>query len=181
MRGLAAAVLAGLLASGCGGSPEPGQLPAPERSSTPSASATPAPPVMPKAAKAKTRAGAIAFARHYVQFINHAQATGDTRPLESVEAAGCASCAQSRRAIEQVYASGARVQGGDWSINGTTAIRNPASSGWLLELAISFGPQTVDRPGTSNDQRLKGGRLPVNLQIVWRTGFWEVIECTRGA
>ncbi len=180
-RLLAGLVAGVLLLGGCGENPEPKQLPKPSKSSSPSASASPTPPVMPAAAKAKTKAGAIAFARYYVSLINRAQATGDTRSLAKAESANCATCKRSRNAIDALYESGSTVHGGDWSIDAISALVNPATGGWLVELAVSFGPQTVDRPGTEEDQQLKGGRLPVNLQLAWREDSWKVIECTRGA
>ncbi len=77
---LAAGLVAcSVLLAGCGGSPAPKPLPAPRPSSSPSPTTTPAAaPAMPEAAKAKTRAGAIAFARHYVELINYA--TDPRRP-----------------------------------------------------------------------------------------------------
>ena len=59
MRRLVIAVAAcGLLVAGCGGNPEPKPLPRPSTSPSPSATATPVaqPPVMPEAAKARTKA-----------------------------------------------------------------------------------------------------------------------------
>jgi hypothetical protein len=174
-------VAAGLLLSGCGSdSPEPKPLPKDSKSS-PSASSSPTPPVMPAAAKKKTKAGAIAFARHYVGLINHAQTSGDTGPLAGVESPDCRTCVHNRKAIEDLYASGATVEGGDWVISSISTIANPASGGWLVELAVRFGRQSVDRPGSQKDQSLTGGRLPVNLQLVWRGGSWNVRESTRGA
>ena len=172
---------ASLLVSGCGGNPEPQPLPKPTVSPSPSASASATPPVMPSAAKAKTKAGAIEFARYYVELINHAQATGDTVALAGLESPECKTCARSRKGIERLYESGAVVRGGDWSIGGISAIRNPATDGWLVELAVRFGPQFIDRPGSADDQDLKGGRLPVNLQLEWRDSSWQVGESTRGA
>lgn len=172
-----------LLTAACGGgNPEPAPLPkASTSSASPTASAGPSAPVLPAAARAKTKAGAIAFAKHYVQLINHAQSTGDTAPLRAVEAATCPSCKQLRSTIEALYATGAKVAGGEWVIRGLTPIRNPASGGWFIGLSIAFGPQTVERPGTGKDQKLAGGKLPINMQLVWATESWKVEECTRGA
>ena len=58
-----------LLASGCGGNPSPKPLPKsdPKPSASPSPSSSATPPVLPAAAKAKTKAGAVAaFGNYYV-------------------------------------------------------------------------------------------------------------------
>ncbi len=93
-RLLAGLVAGVLLLGGCGEeSPKPKPLPKPSES--PSASASPTPPAMPAAAKNQSKAGAIAFARHYVDVINYAQSTGDLEALQAVEDKACKSCAPS--------------------------------------------------------------------------------------
>jgi hypothetical protein len=179
---LAAGLLAvGVLIGGCGGSPEPSPLPKPSKSSSPSASATPTPPVMPEAAKAKTKAGAIAFARHYVDLINHAQATGDASALLAVEDTTCGSCERGRKYVDRVYGGGGTIQGGALVIDTALAFRNPATSGWTVTLGVRFGPQRIDWPEPKSDEQLKGGRLPLNVQLVFHNSQWKVAEWTRGA
>ena len=60
-----------LVAAGCGENPAPKPLPKsdPKPSASPSPSASATPPVLPAAARAKTKAGAIAFGRHYVDLL----------------------------------------------------------------------------------------------------------------
>lgn len=173
----------GLTPTACGGAPEPPPPPKaqPSPSSTATPTAEPTAPAMPAKAREKTKAGALAFGRYYVTLVNAAQATGDVSGLAEVEAAGCNTCAQSRQAIERLYAEGATVTGGDWSVDSSMAHSNPATGGWLLELVVSFGPQMIDRGGTAPDVKLGGGRLPVNLQLIWRGDSWRVLESTRGA
>ena len=178
LRLLAGLVAAGLLLTGCGGdSSEPKSQPKDSKSS-PSASPSATPSELPAAAE--TKAGAIAFAKQYVGFINHAQATGgDTERMAGAETPDCSSCAQNRKAIEDFYGPEAKVEGGDWVIGSFATKADPAGGGWFVALAVTYGPQTVDRPGTQNDDRLKLGRLRVKFQLVWRDGSWKVAENTR--
>ena len=67
-------VLPALTLAGCGGSSGDDPSPSPTVSTTTSAS--PTAPALPEAAMANTKAGAVAFARHYIELINYAQATG---------------------------------------------------------------------------------------------------------
>jgi hypothetical protein len=176
-------IAAGLVLAGCGGSAEPKQLPAPSKSSSPSASPSdvPAPPVLPEAAKAKTKDSAIAFARHYVSLINYAQSTGRVDALKAVEDPGCRSCARADAYLADLYQRGGAIRGGEFRIQGASALRNPATQGWLVELGVRFGAQTIDHPSPTPDEHPDGGRLPLNVQVAWRVSGWRVLEWTRGA
>jgi hypothetical protein len=176
MRGLVAAVLAGLLASGCGGSPEPGPLPAPEKSSTPSASATPAPPVMPKAAKAKTRAGAEAFVRHYVQLVNYAGANGDTGPLRDASLDTCVKCMALADGIDKVYSSGGRIIGGGWTL--VRAKHYGFKRGhYFLDATIDSAPQQMMEKSGAQPTSFPGTSKRLRAFVLERSGsLWKVSE-----
>ena len=116
--GLAAGlVAAGLLLSGCGGdSPEPKPLPKDSKSS-PSASPSATPPEMPAAAKKKTKAGAIAFVRHYVErhqlrgsieWRDDRTRAAESRRVQVLQVGP-------RRTSTRLYSSGGSIEGGAWS------------------------------------------------------------------
>src|SRR4051794_697515 len=108
-RVLVGAVVLLLALAGCGGDPKADPSPSPSVPSASPVSTTPAPPALPEAAKANTKAGAIAFVKYYVQLINHAQATGDVAALAAVEDPGCSSCASGRRLLKKIYESGGHI------------------------------------------------------------------------
>src|SRR5688500_10761674 len=110
---LVAVVAAGLVLAGCGGSPEPDPLPKSSTSEAPSASPS-APPVMPAAAKEKTKAGAIAFARGFLNTLNYSGATGNTQPLRSLYMPLCTRCEAVADAIDRTYSDGGSIDGGAW-------------------------------------------------------------------
>ena len=171
-------VAAGLLLSGCGGddSSEPTSLPKDSKESeSASASATPS----ETSDAGKTKAGAVAATKEYVAAVNHAQETGgDTKQMVAAETPDCVGCAQNRKAIEDFYGPDAKVDGGDWVVDNLATKAAPGGS-WLVALAVSYGPQTVDRPGGGNDQKLEPGQLRVKLKAVWKDGSWKVAENTR--
>jgi hypothetical protein len=136
---------------------------------------------MPAAAKAKTKAGAIAFARHYIELINHAQATGDVAPLTGVEKNGCASCGRANGVIQSLYRQGGSIRGGAFEIDAVDALKLPARDAYLVEVALHFGPQHIDWPDPKQDQDLAGGRGPMNVNVVWDGSAWRVERWTRGA
>ena len=147
-----AGLAAGLLLSGCGGdSPEPKPLPK-ESKSSPSASPSATPPVMPAAAKKKTKAGAIAFARAFIQTLNYSGSSGDTARLRRLFIAPCTRCEAIADGIDETYAAGGSFEGGDWvptrfqfhTMDGNVAV---------LDALVTYEAQTwVKRSGTKPSQ-----------------------------
>jgi hypothetical protein len=174
MRGLVAAVLAGLLASGCGGSPEPRQLPAPEKSGSPSASATPTPPVMPSAAKTDNDAAVEAFARHFINVINYTAHSGDRATIDKLSAPACESCKSIGDRAERTYADGGYIRGQGWSVKSANVVPNQRRNGVYVELTIDQHPETVlARPGTEPTV-YPGGDHTFNMVVSWAGSSWLV-------
>jgi hypothetical protein len=135
---------------------------------------------MPAAAKKKTRAGSIAFVRHYVQLINVAQSSGDTAALAAVEAPECRSCKSVRGDIERLYLSGGSIKGGAWKVDQVLGSDPAEAAGRVVSLVVTFGPQVVRRPEPASPQRLKGGTLPLTVELKPVSTGWHVKQWTRG-
>src|SRR5689334_7529083 len=127
MRRLVVGACLAVALVGCGGDPEADPSPSP--SSPSSSSTTPAPRVMPEAAKANTKAGAVAFAKYCIALINHAQATGDVEALAAVEDPDCKSCSKVRHSVTRIYGAGGSIAGGTWRPHMSVALRN-ADGSW---------------------------------------------------
>lgn len=136
---------------------------------------------MPEAAKAETKAGAMAFVRHYVELVNHAQATGDIDELQSAEQAGCRSCRAAREGVRKHYQSGGSINGGDWHIDSASAIRNAAIAGWVVDLNVTFGRQTISFGSSQPDKVNEPGRMILSIQVHRSDDAWKVLEWTRGS
>lgn len=117
LRALATTTAAGgcLLVAACGGNPTPAPAPKPSPSASASASATPTPPALPAAAKEKTKAGAIATARHFLSAVNFAGQSGDTEPLRASYISYCTRCAALADSIDETYRKGGSYVGGLWT------------------------------------------------------------------
>jgi hypothetical protein len=133
---------------------------------------------MPDAAKANTKAGAIAFVKYYVELINRAQSTGDTDSLAAVEADRCRSCSQARNAVDHIYASGGHIEGGDWSVDIRSATRRPDVRGWTVLVFARYGAQTIVRADGKTD--LKGGSSLITF-AVRRNAQWNVLQWSRAS
>ncbi|MEO5651543.1 MAG: DUF6318 family protein [Marmoricola sp.] len=180
---LAAGSLLGLILTACGGNPEPQPMPAPRSSTSPSGSAspTPTPPVMPAAARKKTKQGAIAFVKYYVDALNHATFTGHTEPAHSLDAGKCGSCDRMLKMIETIYGADGSVNGGAWRPEIVGAIRQRGRPGWTIDAKITYGPQqVVPRAGSKAESFTGGGRL-VTFLLSRSGATWKVTEWTRAS
>jgi hypothetical protein len=70
-------------------------------------------PVLPEAAKAETKEGAIEFAKHWFSLLSYGYETGDLGPLNSVTSSDCEPCAKAKNVI------GAWNEDGKWLVGGT--------------------------------------------------------------
>lgn len=164
--------------AGCGGDPKADPSPAPS-SPTTSASPTPTPPVMPGAAKANTKAGAVAFVKYYIELINHAQATGDTEALARVESDSCHSCKRARNSLDEIYASGGHLEGGEWTADIRSVTRRPDVDGWTALVLAQYAPQKIVKSGGTTP--LKGGKSLITFVVRRDAVSWNVLQWTRAS
>lgn len=73
-----------------------------------------APPDPPEGAKKNTLGGAEDFVRYYIELLNYASDTGDTRPLKAQSGSSCGGCHDYANLYEQTYRSGGFFEDGDW-------------------------------------------------------------------
>ena len=144
-----AAIACGLLIlAGCGKeSPEPKPLETASTSTTPSATVSPA-PSMPPAAGKRTKAGAIAFVRHFVELTNRALESGDFAKWDQLVSDDCQSCAEFRSAVTDIYADGGSVHGG--VLSPTQVVLAPGGlrpDGATIDLVATLNAQQIRRPG----------------------------------
>lgn len=146
--------------SGCAGEEpvEPPPLAAPTTAS-PSATPTPSPsgpPTLPPEARGTSDKAAIAFVRHWIDLVNYAGDTLDTRPLRVVSAPSCDGCLGGIRALESIRSRGGKLLNHQWTIRSTELVsRSPE----LLQVRVMFDiapSQTIERAG-AQPEKLKGG------------------------
>ncbi|MGN6780031.1 MAG: DUF6318 family protein [Marmoricola sp.] len=175
---LAVGLLGGSL-SGCGGTPDAGPPPSPP-TTAPTATPTPTAPVMPDAARANTKAGAVAFVRHYVDLLDHAIKTGDVFGVRSLTARSCGSCMRVIRQIDRIYRNGGHSDGGTWTVVNVQSAGHPARGSALVYAVIRFSPQTLYRTSSASPTHFPGGKQIFNFQLDYR-GSWRLTDLTTAA
>lgn len=114
------AVVLFLVVAGCGAGDTEDPAPAsadaspPSVAASPPAPATPSPPPLPEAATRNDDAGQRAFIQHWVDLVNYACATGDTEQLRAMSDMSHEFNRGFLGQIEDVYASGGQVIGGEY-------------------------------------------------------------------
>lgn len=169
---MVAGLLAGAALGGCGGSDSTAD-PSPSPSPTPSPTGL----VMPAAAKEHTKAGAVAFVKHYVQALNAAMSTGETAAVQRLAAPSCRSCANVVGQIRDIYTHGGHSKGGRWKVLRATAAERQPPQTALVYALVQFEPQVLFRTGDARPRRYPGGKQLFNFRLRFNDG-WAVERST---
>ncbi|MBS4752250.1 hypothetical protein KG112_05440 [Nocardioides sp. zg-ZUI104] len=170
---LTAALLACALA-GC--SDADGKESSPEPTTSASASPTasaPTEPSLPAAADTSDEAGARAFLEHYWDLVNYAQATGDVDRMRAVSATTCSGCSGIADALEQLYADGGHLEGGEHTPNlgAATKIKTSDKSvfGYRIKVVVTYPSQVVVSADNARDER-RAGEASFMAYVQWIDG-----------
>lgn len=173
---LAAAMAIGLTACSSGGAAPP----KPMRTVAATAPSTPTPPPMPAEAQANTKAGAIAFVRHYVDLLNFLQSTGNPTGLHAIESGACRSCTQVRVGISKIYNAGGHIIGGSWTESTAPAALKNGEGKWIVRIGFEHSVQSVIRRSGAPPKTVGRGSLVAafyvsHLALGWRVDQWSRI------
>lgn len=143
---------------------------------TPSSTATGA-PVLPEEAKGNTKAGAIAFVKHYVEVMNYFQRTGIQAPLSNLETPGCRSCDRVRSGISKIYGAGGSIKGGAWTVMSSAAV--PARDDWIVTVRIKYSKQVIFPTRGGMPTKSSSSHLPVSFVVTYMSKQWKVRQWSR--
>lgn len=194
---VAASAACGLMVGCGGGSPEAKSSPpsstttsaaSPTTSKTTSTSATPTSqtsnatyagaPGVPEAAKHKTDAGAIAFARHYMQLVSDLGQRPRTGVLEPLASSSCGTCKNQAEAIRTLQARGQHYDGPQsTSLNGEI---KTSASGRIVEVRVNQPAlRLVDASGATVKETAPRGNYSMYCHLLWvQDGGWRLERLT---
>ena len=180
----AGALALGLLTAACQSNPEPAPLPSTSptvSTSSPAPSSSPAatPPTIPAEAQGTSKKSAKAFVRYYVDAINFATTTGNTRGVRSDTLSRCASCVALLDKIDAVYAAGGRFSGDGWTILDIKYQPFQPRTEPVLSVGIRVGAQRMVEKAGSAPEHFKGGRNRLTVTLLWTKPQWKVARLER--
>ena len=185
-----------------GGGTSPGATAAPEPSSataSPAPTSTPTPtpsykpadasgraqnvpvPVLPEAAKAETKEGAIAFATHWYAVLNYAYQTGDFGPMDDVTGSACRMCAKVRPGIVEWNSEGRWIAGGLVTVKGAfTEFVKTAEGNYQVTTQLEQPLGFLYRPDSSIEKSVPASQVLADIMTVKFTdGSWNALDVDR--
>ena len=173
-RLVAAMVCAALLVvGGCADDPEPTMTPPDETptSTSPSPSATATPEPWEK----KTNAGAVAFAKHWIDVFNEAQRTGDTSVMRELSAKSCGSCRRFAGTLDDLYSGGGRLESKGWRVLQVSSPQRASKQEATVALRLEQSPQTV-HSSDGEVEEYPGGQVTYSAELGWVAASWVMTE-----
>ncbi len=144
---------------------------------TSEAAEKPTEPTLPDAATKATEDGARAFITYYWDLINYAQVTGDVRALKRASGPRCKGCNSGISAIRDHYASGGRIEGGEYAVQilKINELKDPAGSGFAFEAKLDA--RNADQlivNGDRTEDREPAGQTTAVVATVWTSEHWRL-------
>jgi hypothetical protein len=162
-----------LLLAGCDGDAvEPAPF-------TPSPSATVGSPTASpvKAAwEKRTRAGAEAFAKHWIEVFNTSMVSGETEDLRAISLKSCETCSNFARVTEEQYAGGGSVESTGWRVKQAVGHGDGLKSGgpYLVALNIRQPKELFKNPAPEKDELTLAHNTTYSASLRWQSGHWRM-------
>jgi hypothetical protein len=136
-------------------------------------------PAAPPAAHRPGRAGAIAYAKHFLDLLNYAKSTGSVQGLRSASA-GCDGCEHYADEYKSLYDVGGSYRGALWRATTTTAYTAGGGDQYVfLTVAAQEGAYTED--ADSQAVAYKPSKYKLRLRISRQADGWRVTEMLNAA
>jgi Family of unknown function (DUF6318) len=181
-RRLAGSLAATLvLAAGCSGEEPAAQPPetmSPSTSpvATTSPSPTPEAPELPAAARENTKAGAVAFAHHYIDLVNHAAVSGETSALSAASKSQCRGCSGLIQSIRSIYAAGGWIRTSGWELRSWSSPGPESARERVVTLRIHMPAERRKVASGADIKASEPDNSVVNMQVAYGGGGWATAE-----
>lgn len=128
----------------------------------------------PAYANAEGEAGAEKFAGYWVDQINAATATGDTKELRALGLDSCAVCSDFPQQVEDIYEAGGRVESEDWTIKSLVPEAGATDKQVGMLITVSIPPNTVYVDQDAKPQEFPGGNQRFRMIVVRQAEHWMI-------
>jgi hypothetical protein len=129
---------------------------------------------MPPLAREKSRAGAKAFVRHYIDVINYSWTSLRTARLASLGAADCADCDAIVTRIDEVEKAGGYKRGAKWHATAMTVIATQGIQDPIVQVLVKIDQgKFLDHKG-GTVQAIDATQTYMDFELTRRARMWAV-------
>jgi hypothetical protein len=161
-----------VLAAGCSDDPEPRFEPSPSPTESTSSAAP-----EPKAWEVKSEAGAVAFAKHWIDVFNEAASTGETDELAAMTGPACQTCRNFVDLIEDIYGDGGQYASEGWSVVHTSIAKDLPPAKASVAMRVRQPAERISRPGQPVE-RHEAATVTYSAALEWKDGEWQMGRLT---
>jgi hypothetical protein len=116
--------------------------------------------------------GAQGFARYWIDTLNKATTTGDTKKLKKLQKASCQTCTDFAKRLDTIYAAGGHVETQGFTVKQLVDDASVPKPGAGVSATLTATPQTVVEKKGAKPRHLKGGDLRLRLIMVRQDDHW---------
>lgn len=161
-----------LVTSGCSDDPQPKVEPTVD---PPTSSATETAADEPEAWEVKSKAGAVAFAKHWIDVLNDAMSTSEVEDMRDVSARSCATCLDFADRLELIESKGGSFSSEGWRVLGTAQPQFLGERA-VVALRLREGAEVVKEAADSRPVRNPPAKATWAVEMAWQGSRWTVSD-----
>ena len=129
----------------------------------------------PEAWEVKSKAGAVAFAEHWIDELNLAMASAEVDGIRDLSDQSCQTCLDFADRLELIESRGGRFESEGWKI---LSLGKPQflGEGAVVAMRLHEGGEIVQETAQSDPVRNAGGEATWSVEMAWRSGQWQVAD-----
>ncbi len=118
--------------------------------------------------------GAQNFARYWIDTLNDATTSGDTKKLRTLQKDSCTTCTDFAKQLDDIYAKGGHVETDGFKVKKAVNEAGVPKPGAGVSMVLTATPQKVYATKDAKPRELKGGDLRLRLIMVRVKDHWTM-------
>ncbi len=165
--------------AGCSADPDDQPTQATPASPTPTDDQTEPPgnqvtePTLPAAVEGSSIQSAKAFVGYYIDLLNYAMVTGDTKSFRAA-ARNCEGCDRYADLFDRTYGAGGSATTGGWKV--TSSVATDVDSGTAVLADVSAAPITIQKTKDAEPKTFAADAYELRFKLRTRDDSWVVMS-----
>ena len=129
---------------------------------------------IPAYARSNDEKGTQGFARYWIDTLNEATTSGDTKQLKRISQPSCEVCTDFAKRLDDIYANGGRVETEGFQVKQIANEANVEPPGAGVSVILTATPQTVVESKGAKPRKIEGGDVRFRLIMLRQGEHWEM-------